>query len=251
MKKKLISVVTVCLNAQDVIEKTIQSVIYQDFKDKEYLIIDGASIDRTLEIVQVYHDEIDVLVSEPDKGIYNAMNKAIDLASGEWLIFMNAGDFFVDSKVLSNISCFLVPSVDVVYGDILIKKSGKLILKESPSRIKNIHRMPFCHQAVFTRLSLLRKYRFDENYALSSDFKFFKQLILGGFSFRKVDLPITVYDRSGLSNIQRTRGLSENIEIIKEIDKLSKQIGLLPRLYFVKHWNQLRCIFKKVIDKQS
>ena len=104
LKKKLISVVTVCLNAQDVIEKTIQSVIYQDFKDKEYLIIDGASIDRTLEIVQVYHDEIDVLVSAPDKGIYNAMNKAIDLASGEWLIFMNAGDFFVDSKVFSNIT---------------------------------------------------------------------------------------------------------------------------------------------------
>ena len=213
MKKKLISVVTVCLNAQDLIEKTIQSVIYQDFNDKEYLIIDGASTDQTLEIINMYRHEIDVLISEPDKGIYNAMNKAIDLVSGEWVIFMNAGDFFVDSKVLSNISRSLDASVDVVYGDILIKKNGKLILKDSPSKIKNIHRMPFCHQAVFTRLSLLRKFRFDENYALSSDFKFFKQLILGGFSFRKVDLPITVYDRSGLSNIQRSRGLSENIQI--------------------------------------
>lgn len=245
MKKKLISVVTVCLNAQDLIEKTIQSVIYQDFDDKEYLIIDGASTDKTLEIIHKYRHKIDALISEPDRGIYNAMNKAIDLVSGEWVIFMNAGDFFVDSKVLSNISRSLDASVDVVYGDILVKKNGKLILKNSPSIIKNIHRMPFCHQAVFTRLSLLKKFRFDENYALSSDFKFFKQLILNGFSFRKVDLPITVYDRSGLSNIQRSRGLFENIQIIKELDNLPTKICLLPRLYFVKYWTQLRGILKK------
>jgi len=251
LKKKFISVVTVCFNAQSLIEKTIQSVISQNFIEKEYVIIDGGSTDETKTIIQSYCRQIDVIVSEPDQGIYNAMNKAIDLVSGEWVIFMNAGDLFADNKVLTNISTYLDSNIDVLYGNILVEKGGRLIMKDSPSNIKNIHRMPFCHQAVFTRLSLLEKYHFDEKYALSSDFKFFKQLIRDSVSFRKIDMPITVYDKKGLSHVQRSKGLSENIKIIKELDSVSDKMRFLPRLYFVKTWNNLMCAFKQVIDKHT
>lgn len=239
MKKKLISIVTVCYNAQNCLEKTIQSIISQKFSDKEYIVIDGNSKDNTSLIFQKYRSDIDVLISEKDNGIYNAMNKGIDLATGEWIIFMNAGDMFVNNEVLTNVAENLKPDFDVVYGDILVNKNGNLVVKEAPSIIKNIHRMPFCHQAVFTRSDLLQKYHFDEKYSLSSDYKFFKKLILNGASFKKIDLPITIYDKKGLSNTQRFKGLSENIAIIKELDSFIDQVKFLPRLYFVRTWNRL------------
>ncbi|MDD2245460.1 MAG: glycosyltransferase family 2 protein [Proteiniphilum sp.] len=236
----LISVVTVCFNAQKVIEKTIKSVIDQNFSDKEYIVIDGSSSDSTLEIIEKYRDSIDILVSEKDDGIYHAMNKAVNKASGDWVIFMNAGDIFANANVLEYVSGFLKMPADVYYGNILTERDGSHILKEAPSEIKNIHRMPFCHQAVFTRTSQLKKYPFDEKYRLSSDFKFYKKLILDKVIFKKIDIPIAVYDKSGLSHTQRVNGLSENIAIVMELDDFKTKLKLLPRLFFVKYWNQLR-----------
>ena len=237
---KSISVVTVCYNAQNLIEKTIQSVIEQNFADKEYIVIDGYSNDKTNQIIDKYRNKIDIFVSEPDSGIYNAMNKAVDLVSGDWIIFMNAGDTFAEKDVLTKVRQYLNDKTDVVYGNILKKKEDLLILKEAHKEIREIHRMPFCHQAVFTRTTLLKRYHFDEKYRLSSDFKFYKELINNGISFNKIDTPIAIYDHSGLSNTQRVKAISENIAIIKEVDNIFIQIKLLPRLYFVKYWNILR-----------
>lgn len=241
----LITVVTVCYNSVDMIEKTLKSVIEQSYSNKEYVVIDGASTDRTKKIVERYIDSIDFFMSEPDNGIYHAMNKAVGVAKGEWIIFMNAGDVFVDNAVLEKVSYSLSATIDVLYGDILTSRNTELVLKEAPSEIKSMHRMPFCHQAVFTRTSLLRSFPFDEKYKMSADFKLYKQLNRENATFRRLPLPITIYDRTGLSNSQRARGLGENIAVIKEIDNWQDRLRLLPRLYFVKNWAAIRHSLKK------
>ena len=98
-----ISIITVCFNAVGVIEKTILSVISQTYNDVEYIIIDGGSTDGTLDIVKKYENYIAYWISEPDSGIYNAMNKGVKHATGLYCNFMNAGDFFINEKVLENI----------------------------------------------------------------------------------------------------------------------------------------------------
>ena len=241
----LITVVTVCYNSVDMIEKTLKSVIEQSYSNKEYVVIDGASTDGTKKIVERYIDSIDFFMSEPDNGIYHAMNKAVTVAKGEWIIFMNAGDVFVDNAVLEKVSYSLSATIDVLYGDILTSRNTELVLKEAPSEIKSMHRMPFCHQAVFTRTSLLRSFPFDEKYKMSADFKLYKQLNRENATFRRLPLPITIYDRTGMSNSQRARGLGENIAVIKEIDNWQDKLRLLPRLYFVKNWAAIRHYLKK------
>lgn len=240
----LVTVVTVCYNSANMIEKTLKSVTEQSYPNKQYVVIDGASTDGTQKIVERYIDSIDHFVSEPDNGIYHAMNKAMDVTKGEWVIFMNAGDVFVDNKVLSKVSHRLSDDIDVVYGDIFTLSNDELHIKEAPQEITRIHRMPFCHQAVFTRTSLLRLFPFDEKYKLSADFKLYKQLSLEETVFIKLPIPITIYDRTGLSNSQRAHGLAENIAIIKEIDNWQEKLRLLPRLYFVKGWTTLRQFLK-------
>lgn len=144
-----ISVVTVCYNAADTIEKTMLSVLNQTYHDIEYIIIDGGSTDGTVEIIRKYADRIAYWVSEPDKGIYDAMNKGIKVATGEWINFMNAGDSLFSRDTLQQfIESY--PHMDVVYGYAMYMTQGRSFrFKNSPmSEIEK--KMPFCHQAVFT-----------------------------------------------------------------------------------------------------
>ena len=113
------SVITVCYNAQAVIEDTIQSVISQTYHHVEYILIDGASKDHTMSIVNRYRDRIAIVVSEPDKGLYDAMNKGIRLATGDYLCFLNAGDSFHEDDTLLRMAHSIHESQlpDVLYGE--------------------------------------------------------------------------------------------------------------------------------------
>lgn len=116
-----ISIITVCYNAEKEIERTIKSVVSQTYTDKEYVIIDGASKDGTLNIINKYKDNIQKVVSEPDKGIYDAMNKGIKAATGEWIIMMNAGDVFASDTVLEEIFSTQIPEdKSFLYSDVLM-----------------------------------------------------------------------------------------------------------------------------------
>lgn len=171
--KLLISVVTVCYNAADTIEKTMLSVLNQTYHDIEYIIIDGGSTDGTVEIIRKYADRIAYWVSEPDKGIYDAMNKGIKVATGEWINFMNAGDEFVDEGVIEKLfQNRTIDTVGVVFGDTLfIHKSKQKIVKFGDDPHHKI--MPSCHQSIFCRRILLARILFDLRYKIAADYNLF------------------------------------------------------------------------------
>lgn len=210
-----ISVVTVCYNAVNDIEKTILSVINQTYPNIEYLIIDGGSTDGTMDIVNKYKDKIDVIVSEPDKGIYDAMNKGIDRATGEWINFMNAGDIFASVEIIEQIFNIQISSnVEIIYGDV-IKNSSKKILKAY--NISSFsHMMPFCHQAAFARLPIDF---FDTKFKIASDYKFFLSLYCekGKSCFRYIPLPIAIFeDEDGISSTAIRKLQDETLEIMSD-----------------------------------
>ena len=124
-----ITVVTVCYQAENTIEETIQSVLSQEYQDMEYLIIDGKSTDRTMEIVRQHADDSRMrVISEKDTGLYNAMNKGSKEANGEYIIFLNSGDFFADKRVLTDMAPYLTK--DIVFGNVIRRFKDREILEK-------------------------------------------------------------------------------------------------------------------------
>lgn len=228
----LISVITVCYQAAEPLQKTILSVRQQYYQPLEFIVVDGGSTDGTRDIIARHQDIITRWVSEPDRGIYDAMNKGVSMATGEWVIFMNAGDTFAANDVLLRIFKTVGlaggGSFSVLYGSVI--KNGRVI---EPHRFTNPHRMPFCHQSSLVRTSCLRELPFDINHRMSADLKFFKQLLLAGHQFQQVPFPIAIFDTTGVSNARRSAGLADNISVIREVDNWRDRLRLLPRLYFV------------------
>ena len=170
MNYPIISVVTVSYNTVATIEQTILSVINQTYPNIEYIIIDGGSTDGTIEIIKKYENRIHFWISEPDNGIYDAMNKGIDKATGQWINFMNAGDCFHDNKVLE--SLFGENNYDnciAIYGNTNLVKNGLFVgrfLNNPFWKVRYPFRtgQGFCHQSLFTKTSLVKKLRFDLSY---------------------------------------------------------------------------------------
>lgn len=219
----------------------------QDFADKEYIIIDGGSSDQTAEIIKTYGKQLAYWCSEPDGGIYQGMNKGIVRASGQWTIFMNAGDTFADKHVLSEIAAYINEGDKeeeneekhaVIYGDILTERDGTLILKTA-SEPCNKQRMYFCHQAAFVKTRLLKTTPFDTRFSMSADFHFFKRCYLAGYGFQHVPVTVAVYDAHGISHTQRVKGLKDNIRVIKELDNGWEKFKFLFKLYYVICWIKL------------
>ena len=221
----IVTIITVCRNHAQELERTIRSVESQTWQEKEYLVIDGASTDDSLDVIKAHEASITRWVSEPDQGIYEAMNKGVKMAQGEWVIFMNAGDTFAGDDTLQRV--FGNPlDADVIYGDVI---KGELVKKAEAPR--NAHRMFYCHQSAFVRTSCLREFPFDIRHKMSADFKQVKQLFLSGKRFRQLDFPVANFDTQGVSNRNRSAGLYDNIQVIRETDRLWEQVRLLPRLW--------------------
>ena len=199
MEKLKISIVTVCYNAVDNIEKTIQSVINQTYQNIEYIIIDGASTDGTVDIINKYNDKIAYFVSERDKGIYDAMNKAIHMATGDWINFMNSGDSFATDHTISDIfgNGADYEGQDVIYGDALFNYSGVPVLCKARPLSTLGYRMAFCHQSSYVRTSLMKKSLFDLRYTYVADYAFFHDLYIRGLSFYYIPLAFAIYSLEG------------------------------------------------------
>ena len=213
-----LSIITVCFNAEKEIRATIESIINQTFKDFEYIIIDGASSDQTLHIIKEYiptFKNMNVtlkIVSEPDKGIYDAMNKGISIANGTWINFMNAGDIFYSNNSLSNFFHTRIPQyVSYCFGDTLeIYTWGEMLFskKKKKSRV-----MPFCHQSVFVRNEVMKKYKFNLQYRIISDYDLFYRLSKDNHKYEERSVIITKYDAT--NGISSRYPLSVDLELLK------------------------------------
>lgn len=210
-----VSIITVCYNAENTIKETMLSVLKQNYSKIEYIIIDGCSTDNTKHIVDETKTDFEniIFVSEKDSGIYNAMNKGVRMATGEYIIFMNAGDFFCSKYVVSSL-IEKSHNMDIIYGDHFFRRGNlsKLVRADIPDKI--IKDSIFSHQAVMAKKTLLNNSPFDERFKLAADYKFFLMQYKENRSFMKINIPIVYYDCSGVSsNVIKTRKEHMNIRI--------------------------------------
>ena len=214
MYNPIISVVTVCYNAVDVIEKTIQSVINQTYNRIEYIIIDGDSKDGTVSVINKYSGKISKKISEPDNGIYDAMNKGIDMATGEWINFMNAGDEFADEHVIYNLLDSFSNGSDVIFGNTILNNNG--VKKQRKGHFNQNEFPTLGHQSTFVKTSLMKRFHFGMNYKISADFEFLYKLFMESYKFYYVDLDVAIYDVSGFSSRNRVQLYIEHCSIQKK-----------------------------------
>ncbi|MDR0864809.1 MAG: glycosyltransferase [Candidatus Symbiothrix sp.] len=191
-----LSIITINLNNQDGLRKTIESVVSQSFTDFEYIVIDGGSTDGSIEIIKQYQEKITYWVSEPDKGIYNAMNKGILQAKGEYCLFLNSGDYLYNSKVLQ---LFFDNEVkeDIVYG-----KIANHIDYPSKLRFSFMLAWSLPHPAGFIKRDLFGKIGlYEESNKIISDWAFFMLAIyVYQCSYKHIPIIISVFDRGGISS---------------------------------------------------
>jgi glycosyltransferase involved in cell wall biosynthesis len=206
MNNKKISIITINYNNLEGLKKTMASVINQTWNEFEYIIIDGGSIDGSAAYIESQSDKIDYWVSEPDNGIYNAINKGIKVATGEYVAFMNSGDCFLALSTLQ--SCATIFSnyhADVFYGqikfdDVLIERTMVYPAKLTLAYLQN---MVINHQACFFLLDTLLKYNsYNEEYKLAADYHYFLKLYVNGKTFHPILFPTVKYDVTGISSVQ-------------------------------------------------
>ena len=194
-----LSVITINYNNCDGLRKTIESVVNQTCTDFEYIIIDGGSTDGSVDLIKEYAGRIDYWVSERDRGCYHAMNKGAKIAQGEYVIFMNSGDSFytndvVDAFVQGN------PTEDVLCGDMFLSL-GCVNYVPTELTFRYFYEGNLPHQACFIKTSLQKKYPYNENLKIVSDYEFFLRiLILDNGTFRKINKIISYFDFNGISS---------------------------------------------------
>lgn len=244
-----ISIVTICFNCEAVIENTIRSVLNQTYDKMEYIIIDGASKDATMEIVNRYKENIDYISSEPDKGIYDAMNKGLRACTGDYVIFMNAGDSFYNKTVLERFIPKIEKDTIVAHGDTMsIGEHLKYQSKPVPLEMMKT-RMVVRHQATFTRLDYHKTHPFDTSFRSSGDYDFFyKAHFRDGVKFQYIPLCVANFDVSGTSNVKFRCSYRENLRIWgKEHDWLFR---FKQELKFLS-WDIKRWIKNHVLSEQK
>ncbi len=239
------SVITVCYNAEATIEDTIQSVISQTYHHVEYIIVDGASKDRTMDIVNRYREHIAIIVSERDKGLYDAMNKGIGLATGDYLCFLNAGDSFHEDDTLQQmVHSIHTPQLpDVLYGETeLVDHEGHFLRMRRLSAPEVLTWKSFrqgmlvCHQAFFPRRDLVMPY--DLRYRFSADFDWCIKIMKKSKVLHNTHLTLIDYLAEGMTTRNHKASLKERFRI------MTRHYGWTSTLAF--HlWFVLRLLLKK------
>ena len=215
------TIITINYNNLEGLKKTIDSVVNQTWKEFEYIVIDGGSTDGSVAYIENQSDIIDYWVSEPDNGIYNAMNKGIKVASGEYLLFLNSGDHLFDTEILSKCNSYLDLHDLVTFNIQMIEdKKERIVCYPDKFRFSNLFDNGLCHQSTFIKNTLFNTIGlYDENLRFVSDWKFF---ILALFkyqsSYLKVNETLTTYYLDGISSDFANRAIlvKEKKQVLEE-----------------------------------
>ena len=229
MSKKL-SIITVCFNIKDEIERTCESIVNQTWQDFEWIVIDGGSTDGTLDILKKYEKHISVLISEPDKGIYNAMNKGIKIAKGKYLNFMNGGDSFYADDVLEKVFAGKDYDADVLYGNMnYIEAEGKSQIRVFPKNVDAEFFRDDCinHQSTFIKRELFDKYGlYSENYKIVSDWEKWVIFAINNRSFQQLDFVVANFVGDGIS--------AKRLDLLQaELDNGRRRYYKKQRIYYL------------------
>ena len=223
MSEPVLSVITVCFQAKDQVQATLANLLEQTWRDFEYLVIDGGSGDGTRALLEAsgpafsragipFHFR-----SEPDQGIYDAMNKGVRMASGTWLLFLNAGDLLLDPRVLAR--TFETSSdAEILYGDTICIYQGQKKRYPALPLSHLSYEMAFCHQSAFIRRTLLLEHPYNITYRVCADHHFFLSMYLRGASFARLPFPVSVYEIAGYSDQNKFRSHREQRRMQKELD---------------------------------
>ena len=228
-----ISIITVSLNSEKYIEQTILTVINQNYKNIEYIIIDGASTDGTLNIIEKYTNKIDYFVSEPDKGISDAMNKGLEAATGDYILFLHSDDYLVDENALQAAVQHIAEAHDIFLFNIYFSDKGvkTLTRPRGLNRWMNfktgvLHQSVICSKTLFERIG-----GFDTSYKIAMDYDFFLRAYRAETKFKQIDLPLSVMRKTGISSRLDWPNLKERLSEEKEIHKKNCNSLLLKIIY--------------------
>lgn len=234
-----ISIITINYNHLAGLKKTIQSVLEQSYSEIEYIVIDGGSTDGSKEYIASCQESLAYCVSEPDDGIYHAMNKGIDQATGEYLLFLNSGDWLVDKLVVERFVNFK-PTEDIVYGDPLVREGNTWKRKFMPKQLSIGIALTntLSHQAEFYKHSLFQdNFRYDTSYKVVSDWILTNTaIIFKNCSTRYIDLVVCYFEDPGISGVfnlrqsERNRYLKEHfspefLALLKDYKQLNSELN--------------------------
>ena len=214
-----ISIITVVYNAKSALQKTLDSVKRIQYPDKEIIIVDGGSTDGTKSVIEANYLDITMWVSEKDRGIYDAMNKALSMATGEFVWFLNAGDTVYDPYILESLFKGNERYADFYYGDTLVvSPTGKILglRRKKPSRLlrwTSFKRgMTVCHQSMIVKRSVVPYY--DLSYRYSSDFDWVIKILKKGVVIKNTNKIISVFETGGATTQNRSKSLEERYNIM-------------------------------------
>lgn len=244
-----ISIITVCYNAEDTIEQTIRSVVQQTYANIEYIIVDGHSKDGTMDIVHSYDAQISTIISEDDNGIYDAMNKGIRVATGDYIQFLGADDCLVDPYTIERVCNAICDDTDVFSAPCIAVNERYhcegLLDAEGVSK-EDVSSLPkFPHPGVFVKSDVLKQQQFDTSYRIAADLKLLLKLYYTmQKKFQFADFPVTYFSLGGVSNKQQKHAEMENQRIIKDLALSDHASALLPYGTSVK----LKSLIRNILD---
>jgi glycosyltransferase involved in cell wall biosynthesis len=226
-----VSIITVSFNSIGTISDTIKSVLSQTYTEREYLIIDGSSTDGTLELIKSYGSRISKFISEPDKGIYDAINKGIRLATGDIVGILNSDDYFYNNDVIQNVaSAFEDNELKAVYGDVAFVDTdrGSKIVRYYSSKRFSPEKFKFgfmpAHPSFYVRRELFEELGYYKtDYKIAADFELLVRfLYINRILYKYLPMPFVYMRRGGVSN----RSVFSNITLNKEIARACNENGI-------------------------